>query len=74
MEVTDWLISQSLLPNTLIPDQSIPLANRFSYLSLQVLHRLLKCLRWSPLVVTQDGHSPVGSVVGQDLGRNVLLR
>ena len=43
-------------------------------LSLQVLHRLLKCLRWSSLMVTQDGHSPVGPVVGQDLGWNVLLR
>lgn len=44
------------------------------HLSLQVLHRLLKGLRWSPLMVTQDGHSPVGPVVGQDLGWNVLLR
>lgn len=24
-------------------------------------------------MVAQDGHSPVGPVVGQDLGRNVLL-
>lgn len=47
---------------------------KHSHLSLQVLHRLLKCLRWSPLMVTQDSHSPVGPVVGQDLGWNVLLR
>lgn len=44
------------------------------YLWLQVLHRLLKCLRWSPLMVTQNGHCPVGPVIGQDFGRNVLLR
>lgn len=25
-------------------------------------------------MVTQDGHSPVGPVVGQDLGWNILLR
>lgn len=25
-------------------------------------------------MVTQDGHGPVGSVVGQDLGRNVFVR
>lgn len=45
-----------------------------SHLGLQVLHGLLKCLGWSPLVVTQDGHGPVGPVVGQDLGRNVVVR
>lgn len=44
-----------------------------SNLSLKVLHRLLKRLGWSPLMVTQDGYSPVGPVVGQDLGRNVVL-
>ena len=44
------------------------------YLSLQVLHRLLKCLRGSPLMVTQYGHSSIGPVVGQDLGWNVLIR
>lgn len=45
-----------------------------SDLRLQVLHGLLKRLGWGPLMVAQDGHSSVGPVVGQDLGRNVFLR
>ncbi len=36
------------------------------YLGLKVLHGLLKCFGRSSLVVTEDGHRPVGSVVRQD--------
>lgn len=43
------------------------------HLSLKILHRFFKCLRWSPLMVTQDSHSPVCPIVGQDLGWNVVL-
>lgn len=47
--------------------------HKHANLSLQVLHGLLKRLRGSSLMVTQDGHSPVGPVVGQDLGWNVVF-
>lgn len=33
------------------------------YLGLKVLHGLLKGLGWCSLVVTEDGHSAVGSVI-----------
>lgn len=33
------------------------------YLGLKVLHGLLKCFGWSSLVITEDGHRPVGSIV-----------
>lgn len=44
-----------------------------SHLGLQVLHGLLKGFGGRPLVVAQDGYSPVGAVVGEDLGRDVLV-
>ena len=43
------------------------------YLGLQVLHGLLEGLGRSSLVVTEDGHRPVGPVVGQDLPGEVVL-
>ena len=47
---------------------------RPAYLRLEVLHRLLKGFGCCPLVVTQDSHSSVGPVVGQDLCWNVFIR
>lgn len=44
------------------------------YLALQVHHGLLKGLRWSPLVVTQNGNRSVGTVVGKDLRWDVIIR
>lgn len=55
-------------------DQFLKSFQKHVYLCLQVLHGLLKCLWWSPLMVAQDGHSPVCPVVGQDFGWNVLIR
>lgn len=42
-------------------------AHRCSYLGLQVGHGLVKGLWRRPLVVTQNGNGPVGSVVGEQL-------
>lgn len=44
------------------------------YLALQVHHGLLKRLRWSPLVVTQNGNRSVGTVIGKDLRWDVIIR
>ena len=43
------------------------------YLGLQVLHGLLKGLWWGSLVVTEDGHCPIGPVVRQDLAGEVVI-
>lgn len=43
------------------------------YLGLKVLHGFLKSFRWSSLVVTEEGHRPVGSVICQDFCRNAVL-
>lgn len=44
------------------------------YLSLQVHHGLLKSFGWRPLMVTKNCDSSVGTVVGQDLRWDVLIR
>lgn len=36
---------------------------RADYLGLKVLHGFLEGLGWCSLVVTEDGHSAVGSVI-----------
>lgn len=46
----------------------------WGYLALQVHHGLLEGLRWSPLVVAQNGNCSVGTVIGKDLRRNVVIR
>lgn len=43
------------------------------YLGLKVLHGFLKGLGWRSLVVTEDGHGAVGSVVRQDFSRNAVV-
>lgn len=43
------------------------------YLGLKVLHGLLEGFGRSSLVVTEDGHRPVGSIVGQDLSRDAVI-
>lgn len=45
----------------------------FFYLGLKVLHGFLKGFGWSSLVVTEDGHRPVGSVIGQDFCWNAVI-
>lgn len=43
------------------------------YLSHNVLHLFTEVFRGSPLMVTQDGHSSVSSVVGQHFSSNWIL-
>lgn len=43
------------------------------YLGLKVLHGLLKCFGWSSLVVAEDGHRPVGPVVGEDFSGEAVV-
>lgn len=44
-----------------------------SYLGLEVLHWLLKSFWYRPLMVAQDGHSSVSSVVGEQLSSNIVV-
>lgn len=44
------------------------------YLGLEVLHGFLKGFGWRPLVVAEEGHRPVGPVVGQDFGWDAVVR
>lgn len=46
---------------------------RMLYLGLEVLHRFLKRFGWSSLVVAEDGHRPVGSVIWQDFSWNAVI-
>lgn len=46
---------------------------RAVYLGLKVLHGFLKGLGWCSLVVTEDGHRTVGSVIRQDFGWNAVI-
>lgn len=44
-----------------------------AYLGLKVLHGFLKGFGRRSLVVTEDGHRPVGSVIWEDFGWNAVI-
>lgn len=50
-----------------------PELGRGTYLALQVHHGLLEGFGWSSLVVAQNGHRSVGTVVGEDLCWDVVI-